>query len=173
MGAGTKVDGPFLGFSKENRRIYEADIMECKWNPCLRTERISGILSGSRCRYFLSAGDKEVKKKVERALLPLRVRLRHITLKDYSQPLGVLAGLPDMTPSEEIYDGEELSDTMIVFCGLSNQKLDQALLALKKSGAGPFPYKAILTPTNQHWLAKDCLAELKREHEYMTARGNA
>ena len=71
--------------------------------------------------------DKEVKKKVERALLPLRVRLRHITLKDYSQPLGVLAGLPDMTPSEEIYDGEELSDTMIVFCGLSNQKLDQAL----------------------------------------------
>ena len=95
--------------------------------------------------------DKEVKKKVERALLPLRVRLRHITLKDYSQPLGV----------------------MIVFCGLSNQKLDQALLALKKSGAGPFPYKAILTPTNQHWLAKDCLAELKREHEYMTARGNA
>lgn len=116
--------------------------------------------------------DKEVKKKVERALLPLRVRLRHITLKDYSQPLGVLAGLPDMTPSEETYDGEELSDTMIVFCGLSSQKLDQALLALKKSSAGPFPYKAILTPTNQHWLAKDCLAELKREHEYMTARGN-
>ena len=36
MGAGTKVDGPFLGFSKENRRIYEADIMECKWNPCLQ-----------------------------------------------------------------------------------------------------------------------------------------
>ena len=58
MGAGTKVDGPFLGFSKENRRIYEADIMECKWNPCLRTERVSGILSGSRCRYFLFAGDK-------------------------------------------------------------------------------------------------------------------
>ena len=104
--------------------------------------------------------DKEVKKKVERALLPLRVRIRHIALKDYSQPLGVLANLPDMTPSEEIYNGEELSDTMIVFCGLSNQKLDQALLALKKSGAGPFPYKAILTPTNQHWLAKDCLAQL-------------
>ena len=77
--------------------------------------------------------DKEVKKKVERALLPLRVRLRHITLKDYSQPLGVLAGLPDMTPSEEIYDGEELSDTMIVFCGLSNQKLDQALLDRKST----------------------------------------
>lgn len=77
--------------------------------------------------------DKEVKKKVERALLPLRVRIRHIALKDYSQPLGVLAGLPDMTPSEETYDGEELSDTMIVFCGLSSQKLDQALLALKKA----------------------------------------
>lgn len=85
----------------------------------------------------------------------------------------ILHLLLNLSPSEEIYDGEELSDAMLVFCGLSNQKLDQALLALKKSGAGPFPYKAILTPTNQHWLAKDCLAELKREHEYMTARGNA
>ena len=55
--------------------------------------------------------DKEVKKKVERALLPLRVRLRHITLKDYSQPLGVLAGLPDMTPSEEIYEGNTKRST--------------------------------------------------------------
>ena len=107
---------------------------------------------------------------------PLRAKGRFLSApRDLhrTHPLGVLAGLPDMTPSEETYDGEELSDTMIVFCGLSSQKLDQALLALKKSGAGPFPYKAILTPTNQHWLAKDCLAELKREHEYMTARGNA
>ena len=47
-----------------------------------------------------------------------------------------LQGLPDMTPSEEIYDGEELSDTMIVFCGLSNQKLDQALLAFEKKRCG-------------------------------------
>ena len=72
---------------------------------------------------------------------------------------GVLAGLPDMTPSEEIYDGEELSDTMIVFCGLSNQKLDQALLALKKKRCGTVSVQSDLTPTNQHWLAKDCLAE--------------
>lgn len=117
--------------------------------------------------------DSDTKKKLDRALLPLRVRIRHVARKDYNQPLGVLANVPDMTPSEELYEGEELSDTMIVFCGLSSQKLDQALLALKKSKAGPFPYKAILTPTNQHWLAKDCLAELKREHEYMTARENA
>lgn len=116
--------------------------------------------------------DPDIKKKVDRALLPLRVRIRHIAREDYNQPLGVLANVPDMTSLEERYDGEELSDTMIVFCGLSNQKLDQALLALKKSGAGPFPYKAILTPTNQHWLAKDCLTELKREHAYMTTRGN-
>ena len=121
--------------------------------------------------------DKEVKKKVERALLPLRVRIRHIALKDYSQPLGVLAGLiRKVTALKRCIDILHIS-----LCSKKHQrhamrdlqKLDQALLALKKSGAGPFPYKAILTPTNQHWLAKDCLAELKREHEYMTARGNA
>ena len=83
--------------------------------------------------FIIPISDKEVKRKWNVHCFRFCVRLRHITLKDYSQPLGVLAGLPDTTPSEEIYDGEELSDTMIVFCGLSNPKLDQALLALKKA----------------------------------------
>ena len=58
--------------------------------------------------------------------------------------------------------------TMIVFAFFDDNRLNQALAALKKSGAGPLPYKAVLTPTNQFWTAHECLAELKREHEAMT-----
>ena len=70
-----------------------------------------------------------------------------------------------MEPSEARYDGPELPGTMFVFCFLSDSRLNQALAALRKCGAGPFPYKAILTPTNSTWTAPDCFDEIRREHE--------
>ncbi len=114
--------------------------------------------------------DKDIRLKMEMALFPLRVRLRYIQQEDYNQPLGVMAKVKDIEPAEGTYDGEPLPDTMIVFCGFNDQKLNQALTALRRCGVGPFPYKAILTPTNQHWTPLECFAELKREHEYMSAQ---
>ena len=111
--------------------------------------------------------EKERLLKLEMALFPLRVRLKKISLSDYNQPLGVLAGIKDMTPADGTYDGPELPDPMLVFCFLNDNRLNQALAALRKCGAGPFPYKAILTPTNSEWTALDCFAEIKREHEAM------
>ena len=111
--------------------------------------------------------EKEQLLKLEMALFPLRIRLKRIQSSDYNQPLGVLAGIKDMTPAEGSYDGPELPSTMIVFCFLDDNRLNQALAAIRKSGAGPFPYKAILTPTNSEWTAPDCFAEVKKEHEAM------
>lgn len=103
--------------------------------------------------------------KIEMALFPLRIRLKKIGKEDYSQPLGVLAGMKDIAPCEEQYDGPELPGTMFVFCFLSDSRLNQALAALRRCGAGPFPYKAILTPTNSTWTAPDCFDEIRKEHE--------
>ena len=111
--------------------------------------------------------EKEQLLKLEMALFPLRIRLQRIQSSDYNQPLGVLAGIKDMPPAEGSYDGPELPSTMIVFCFLDDNRLNQALAAIRKSGAGPFPYKAILTPTNSEWTAPDCFAEIKKEHEAM------
>ena len=47
--------------------------------------------------------------KIQRALLPLHIRLRCISQKDYLQPLGFLAGMKNFSPTTEVYDGEELS----------------------------------------------------------------
>ena len=99
--------------------------------------------------------EKDRLLKLEMALFPLRVRLKKVAPSEYNQPLGVLAGIKEMTPAEGTYDGPELPDTMLVFCFLDDSRLNQALAALRKCGAGPFPYKAILTPTNSGWTAPD------------------
>lgn len=111
--------------------------------------------------------EKDRLLKLEMALFPLHVRLKKVAPSEYNQPLGVLAGIKEMTPAEGTYDGPELPDTMLVFCFLDDRRLNQALAALRKCGAGPFPYKAILTPTNSEWTAPDCFAEIKKEHEAM------
>ena len=109
--------------------------------------------------------EKEKLLKIEMALFPLHVRLKKISPEQYNQPLGVLAGIKDMTPVEGVYSGGELPGTLFVFCFLEGNRLDQALAALRRCGAGPFPYKAVLTPTNSRWTAPDCFEEIRREHE--------
>lgn len=109
--------------------------------------------------------DKEKLLRIEMALFPLHIRLKRVLPEDYSQPLGLLAGMKDIAPAPKPWDGGELPDTMIVFCFLSDSRLNQALAALRKCGAGPFPYKAILTPANSAWSAPECFSELRQEHE--------
>ena len=109
--------------------------------------------------------DKDTLLKIEMALFPLHVRLRRVAKEDYNQPLGALAGIKDIPKLSESYEGEELDDTLFVFAFFTDARLNQALAALRKSGAGPFPYKAILTPTNQVWNAMQCFREIKEERE--------
>ena len=110
---------------------------------------------------------KEQLLKIRSALLPLHIRssVSKEALEQYNQPLGYLAGMKDISPVEGNYAGEELPDTMFLFSSLSSSRLDQVLAALRKSGAGPFPYKAVLTATNSKWNALDCFNEIRREHE--------
>lgn len=116
---------------------------------------------------LFNAPDKDTLLKIEMALFPLRLRLKKIKPEDYNQSLGFLAGIKDAAFAEGRYDGEELPGTLFVFCFFSDSRLEQALAALRKCGAGPFPYKAILTPTNSSWTAPECFAEIRREHEAM------
>ena len=109
--------------------------------------------------------DKDTLLKIEMALFPLHVRLRRVAKEDYNQPLGALAGIKDIPKLSESYEGEELDDTLFVFAFFTDARLNHALAALRKSGAGPFPYKAILTPTNQTWNAMQCFREIKEERE--------
>ena len=76
--------------------------------------------------------------------------------------------------AEEADEAEQKSSTvvldapMILMAGVTSDRLDQVIRAVKQSGIGPVPYKAVLTETNQSWKAAELLEELKKEHEAMT-----
>lgn len=116
------------------------------------------------------APEKKELLKIQKALLPLHIRVRTISREQYRQPIGLLAGMKDLTPKEESSENVELPAPLFVFCFLSEQKLDPVLLALRRCGSGPYPYKAILTPTNCEWDAYTCFEEIKKEHEKMSGK---
>lgn len=115
---------------------------------------------------IFNAPPKQALLKIQKALLPLRVRIRTVSREYYNQPIGSLAGMKNIIFKTKAA-GEELPAPFFVFCFLSDQKLDQVLTALRRCGAGPFPYKAILTPTNCEWTAYECFEEIRKEHEKM------
>ena len=111
--------------------------------------------------------DKSRKNKLARALLPLRMKIREVAKEDYLQPVGYLAGNKEISPVETKYDGDGLAGELLLMAGLSSPQVDLVLRAIRKSGAGPIPYKAVLTPSNQNWDALKLFQEIKAEHEQM------
>jgi hypothetical protein len=125
--------------------------------------------------------DETTKKALRRALLPLRIRLKKIEPDDYGRTLGELAesasdtaqataadpctdrNIPDLSSGT----AEPLPAPMLIFAGLSGQRLDLVLKRLRDNGVR-LPYKAVLTETNRSWTPARCFQEIKREHEAMS-----
>lgn len=116
----------------------------------------------------------ERQRKVVRALLPLKIKIKKVEPQELSMPLGVLAGLApaDAALSQEPVPQREqweLGDEMLVMAGLGSTRVDAVLMALRRGKAGPVPYKAVLTEANQQWNAHELLLELKKEHARFSA----
>ena len=54
---------------------------------------------------------------IQRALLPLGMRIRMVQKEEYLQPVGFLAGVKEIQPGKEQYEGEELEKEMMVMAG--------------------------------------------------------
>lgn len=103
--------------------------------------------------------------KILRAALPLKLRIKNIPKSDFAKTLGELAGISESTNIS--YDGDGISEEMMVLCGFSDGLIDRLFFALKKSGAGLVKLTAILTETNKDWDTLTLFDELKREREQM------
>lgn len=90
-----------------------------------------------------------------------------IPKEKYGMPLKML--ISDEVPSTVLAGNDkELDGQMIVFAGISGEKLDKLLSLLRSNPAcGKIPYKAILTEMNQNWNAFVLLKELQKEHAAM------
>ncbi len=72
------------------------------------------------------------------------------------------------TTEEEIE--RELSGELLLMAGLSSQRVDQVLRAIRKAGLS-LPYKAVLTAANQSWNVWKLFQEIKEEHQKMSGEG--
>lgn len=97
----------------------------------------------------------------------LRTQLRAVKREELLQPVGYLAGLPEVAPVSEAYSGDEGQEEMLLMCGFSRQDLDRLLAAVKKGKLRQVALKAMLTPTNCTWNGLQLLQELNQEHAYM------
>ena len=100
----------------------------------------------------------------------LRTQLRAVAREELLQPVGYLAGLPEVAPVSEAYSGDEGQEEMLLMCGFSRQDLDRLLAAVKKGKLRQVALKAMLTPTNCTWSGLQLLQELSQEHAYMHGR---
>ncbi len=112
--------------------------------------------------------DIKQKKELQMLLLSQKIRIKNVERSEYLKPLGVLAGVLEDLPSAP-YDGEDLPTEAMIFCGLSNARLNEILNGIRQRKIKPIPYKAILTPTNQNWTILECYKELQKERAAIEA----
>lgn len=112
------------------------------------------------------SNDKILEQKIQKVIRPFHVELKPIALSDYNQPLGALAGLDSRIPLLAPYHGAPFEGPMLLFAGISKNKLEKLLVAFRTKQLS-LPYKAMLTPTNRSWTAIRCFEEIKREHELL------
>ena len=111
--------------------------------------------------------DSDRLPKVKRALMPLKFFLKTVSKEDFSQPIGVLAGVKGIEPVEEKYDGDGFNDEMIVMGGFTSAKIDALVRALNKNGIGKIALKAVITPTNVNWNSVELYKAVKADHDEM------
>ena len=122
--------------------------------------------------------DEKQKLYLRQALMPLRIRLKTVSRAQYQLTIGELtvaepANTPASSQNNQKTDTASADDAakdetaipvpMLVFCGLSSDRLDAVLAALRRKGVR-IPHKAVLTPHNAAWTPVQLFSELDEEH---------
>lgn len=113
---------------------------------------------------------EERMRKARLALLPLKIRTKTVSRADYNQPLGYLAGIKDIEPASEEFDGEGFDEEMILLHNFTNKTIDNLIRALNKCGVGRIPLKAVITPTNKDWSSVQLYSAVKADFDEMSRK---
>lgn len=122
--------------------------------------------AASEIAFLYNFNDPERLRKIKNVLLCMKVRAKVVTPEQFTQPVGVLAGVVDVAFTEP-QDASDFTDEMLVVYRFSSRRIDELLAKLRKAGLGNIPYKAALTATNVNWTGLELYQELKKEHEAM------
>lgn len=106
-------------------------------------------------------------QNVRKALVPLKVKIKTVSKGQFFQPLGYLAGVDGILPSDEKYTGEGFTEEMLVMYGFGSEKIDLLISLLSQCPIGKIELKAVITPSNMYWNGVKLYKEIKSEHDAM------
>lgn len=115
---------------------------------------------------LLFGGEADLELALKKALAPLRILVRTVPRERYSDSVGLLAGDKSCPAGERPFEGEELSQPLMLLAGFTGARMDQALNALRRAGVR-VDYKAALTAANRTWDVPALYGEISREHQQM------
>lgn len=109
-------------------------------------------------------------REIERLASNMKIRVVHATAAMYDETLdSIVSGKvannsPASIPAADI---KRPTDSILIFCDLSEKHLNRMLFELK-SRKVPIDLKAVLTPTNRRWTLRQLHSELERERASFT-----
>ncbi len=102
--------------------------------------------------------------KIQVSALQLGCRVRPVPPEHFGAALEkILAGEAETCPAEGAF-----AEELLVMCGLSERQLDTLLTELRRRKIS-VALKAVLTPTNAAWTARELYEELCRERAAFAA----
>ena len=110
---------------------------------------------------FNIAGEKLAKLRF--LCMKLGLQQKSVSPEDFCQPIGALCGLQDRQP--DAAPCEAFSDELLVFCHMTSQQIDRFLTSSRQMRVPSVALKAVLTPTNVLWNARQLRDELTGERE--------
>lgn len=116
--------------------------------------------------YIYNINDKETLRKLQVALLRLKIRIKLISPEMLPHKVGYIAGLDDFEADDVTTAAlPAVTDEVMLLKGFNNARVDTLLAALRGAGIPRIKLKAVLTDTNKDWYFCDLCRELLREHQ--------
>ena len=117
--------------------------------------------------YFINKFSESAEaSQVKDGVAAFKLRIKTIEPQDYSQPIGYLAGVKEISQVQipsALIPQEQMEKEMLILAGITGNLFDQVLYTLRKAGT-PVDYKAVLTEHNQNWNCMQLYKELEKEH---------
>ena len=99
--------------------------------------------------------------------MQMGIRVRAVEKEEFLQPIGYLAGLKGVEPSEERFEGEGFDDEMLILSGFSSNRMDLLFGMFRRQKMERIALKAVVTEHNWSWDSIRLHDELRQGHEYM------
>lgn len=103
-------------------------------------------------------------EQIKKIAAPMHIKVFEADTSRYNETLGQLSLPPkkEMPSDKAAFSGKAPSESLLLFCDITDKKLDKILFQLKRNNI-QIDFKAVLTPTNASWNVLKLYLEMQRE----------